>query len=205
MSCEEYRRHELGELDEATFTAHARACAECQRLLAQDAALMSLAGSLREPVEAPFLWQRIESALREEDSGPRQSWLVRHRTALYRVAAVLVVGAGLGTLLVARREPQPEPRLLTRVALARVEEREQEYVEAIEELEQVASEQLPRLDMDLMLLYRDKMETIDAQIVRCQEALARNPANTHVRRYLLLALQDKKQTLQEIVGQRQAL
>jgi hypothetical protein len=49
-----------------------------------------------------------------------------------------------------------------------------------------------------MLLYRDRLETIDAQIARCQEALAENPSNAHIRRYLLAALQDKKETLREL-------
>ena len=55
------------------------------------------------------------------------------------------------------------------------------------------------LDLNLALLYRDKLETIDSQIERCKDALQDNPANTHIRRYLLAALDDKKQTLREIL------
>jgi len=52
----------------------------------------------------------------------------------------------------------------------------------------------------MMLLYREKLETIDAQIERCQEALAANPANAHIRRYLLAALQDKKAALADLLS-----
>jgi hypothetical protein len=55
----------------------------------------------------------------------------------------------------------------------------------------------------MMLLYRDKLETIDAQIERCKEALALNPASAHIRRYLLAALQDKKGTLAELLSYKQ--
>ena len=55
------------------------------------------------------------------------------------------------------------------------------------------------MDAELALLYRDKIATIDTQIDRCLRALHGNPANTHIRRYLLLALRDKRETLEEIV------
>ena len=59
---------------------------------------------------------------------------------------------------------------------------------------------MARMDPSLMLLYRDKLETIETQIAYCKEALIDNPANAHIRRYLLIALQDKKKALQEIIS-----
>ena len=88
---------------------------------------------------------------------------------------------------------------LAGAALVQVEQKEKEYSAAIAELEAVALPQMAKLDTDLMLLYRDRLETIEAQIERCKEALATNPANAHIRRYLLAALQDKKETLKELV------
>jgi hypothetical protein len=92
--------------------------------------------------------------------------------------------------------------LLAGKALKQVEAKEREYEEAIAEMERLAEPQLAKLDADLMMLYRDRLATIDAQIVRCKEAAARNPANAHIRRYLLAALQDKQETLQELVENR---
>jgi hypothetical protein len=83
-------------------------------------------------------------------------------------------------------------------ALEKVEQKEREYAAAIAELERVTSSQMAKLDLELMLLYRDRLETIDAQIARCREALATNPGNAHIRRYLLAALQDKTETLREL-------
>jgi hypothetical protein len=64
----------------------------------------------------------------------------------------------------------------------------------------VASIKLGKFDLNLQLLYRDKLETINRQIIACKEALEVNPANAHIRRYLFMALQDKKETLKEIIS-----
>ena len=196
MNCDKYRQHELGELDEVGFQRHASTCPTCKERVSQDARLMALAGDLEPPDPAPFLWDRIEATMVAEQ-GRRN----RRRTWVYRVAAVLVVGLGLGSFLHERpvgAEDTPS-NLYTATALEKVRDRELEYAAAIEELQQVAGARLELMDMELMVLYRDKMETIDTQIARCQQALRRNPANTHIHRYLFLALQDKKETLQEIL------
>ena len=63
----------------------------------------------------------------------------------------------------------------------------------------MAKPKFSQLDFELMLLYQDRLETIDSQIERCKDALENNPANAHIRRYLLAALQDKKEMLREIL------
>jgi len=201
MNCEFYQKHELGEMDESEFSLHLTACSECQKLIEQDARILTLARSLQKPAASPLLWAKIENALRAEQqknrrhrriNWPEQKW------TLLRIAAVLLLGIGLGSYLIFKPEPS-EPRLLAGAALQQVEKREREYTEAIAALEQTAMPQMARLDAELMLLYRDRLETIDAQIARCQEALAENPSNAHIRRYLLAALQDKKETLRELL------
>ena len=195
MNCDKYRQHELGELDEIGFQRHASTCPSCRERMSADARLLALAGDLARAEPAPFLWDRIEATLIAEQG--RRS----HRRAwTYRVAAVLVVGLGLGSLL--HEGPAGEdtsPSLYTPTTLEKVRHRELEYATAIEELQQVAGARLELMDMELMVLYRDKMETIDTQIARCQQALRHNPANSHIHRYLFLALQDKREALQEIL------
>ena len=194
MSCDRYQERELGRLDEAAFQAHLKDCSVCRERLRQDERLMELAAGLKPPAEPPFLWERVEAGLRAEQQRARR------RTWLYRAAAVLVVSLGLGALVQQQRgAPEPATGLYTAEALEKVREREREYAAAIEELEQIAGERLDRMDAELALLYRDKIATIDTQIDRCLQALHGNPANTHIRRYLLLALRDKRETLEEIV------
>ena len=194
MSCDRYQERELGRLDEAAFQAHLKDCSVCRERLRQDERLMELAAGLKRPAEPPFLWERVEAGLRAEQQRARR------RTWLYRAAAVLVVSLGLGALVQQQRgAPEPATGLYTAEALEKVREREREYAAAIEELEQIAGERMQRMDPELALLYRDKIATIDTQIDRCLQALHGNPANTHIRRYLLLALRDKRETLEEIV------
>ena len=71
-------------------------------------------------------------------------------------------------------------------------------MEAITELEETVKPVLKSIDVELALCYRDRLETIDEQINLCKKELKHNPANTHIRHYLLAALQDKKQTLIEL-------
>ena len=194
MSCDRYQERELGRLDEAAFQAHLKDCSVCRERLREDERLMELAAGLKPPAEPPFLWERVEAGLRAEQQRARR------RTWIYRAAAVLVVSLGLGALVQQQRgAPEPATGLYTAEALEKVREREREYAAAIEELEQIAGERLDRMDAELALLYRDKIATIDTQIDRCLQALHGNPANTHIRRYLLLALRDKRETLEEIV------
>jgi len=90
--------------------------------------------------------------------------------------------------------------LLSESVLKEVEIRQKAYQSAIKELEVVASSRLVALDQELMFLYRDRLEVIDGQIEQCREALATNRANAHIHRYLLAALQDKEETLEEIMN-----
>ena len=201
MSCDEYRKYELGKLDKGKFESHSQNCPVCQKHLQQDVRLLELTKSLKQPIEAPSLWTKIENTLRAEKYRRRPVWfdaLRRQKFSILKVAAVLIFVIGLGSYFIFKPD-RDEPRLLAASALQKVEEKEREYATAIEELEQVALPQLTQMDTDLMLLYRDRLETIDAQIDRCKEALASNPANAHIRRYLLAALQDKRQTLRELV------
>jgi hypothetical protein len=201
MNCEFYQKRELGEMAESEFSLHLATCSACQKLVAQDEQILTLAQSLQKPLASPLLWAKIENALRAEQqknrrhrriNWPEQKW------TLWRIAAVFLIGMGLGSYLIFKPKPS-EPRLLAGAALQQVEKREREYTEAIAALERTALPQMAKLDAELMLLYRDRLETIDAQISRCKEALAENPSNAHIRRYLLAALQDKKETLRELV------
>ena len=194
MSCDRYQERELGRLEVEAFQAHLKDCHDCRRRLREDEVIDELAANLAEVTEPPFLWERVEAGLRAEQQRTRR------RTWIYRAAAVLVVSLGLGALMQQGRGiPEPATGLYTAEALEKVREREREYAAAIEELEQIAGERMERMDAELVVLYRDKIATIDTQIDRCLQALHGNPANTHIRRYLLLALQDKRETLEEIV------
>lgn len=212
MSCEKFEKYELGEIDFVEFERHARECSVCLEKIRVDERLMSLARPLaQKPILAPHLWSRIEESLKREkknlhDAMPGARTVQRRifrfkLLALIPAAAVLFVVAGLGVYLGLKALSGPSPSgLLADKALAKVEKSERRYMQAIAELEKKALPKMAGLDLEMMFLYRDKLETIETQIERCKDALAVNPANAHIRRYLLAALQDKKETLAELLS-----
>lgn len=213
MTCNELKKYDRGELDEPEFRLHASRCSSCREALRLDREVMSLAKTTRKHIEAPRLWSRIEKALQAElpakssikkepqtrnafpfdwfSNRPKSLWLVP-------ASAILMVCVAFG-IYFGLRSSRPDSGLLAQKALAKVEQKEQEYMEAIRELEEQALSRMADMDLELEFLYRDRLETIDAQIARCQEALSSNPANGHIRRYLMAALQDKKDTLAEVL------
>ncbi|MEN6310478.1 MAG: hypothetical protein ABFD80_02950, partial [Acidobacteriota bacterium] len=168
--------------------------------------------TLRSPVGADALWERIEASLVREKrlaaekragkrapEGPRLiAFLSRRLPLLIPAGAALLVLAVLGVR--ALRSPAAPSGILARETLARVESTEKEYLGAIESLESQARPKIAAMDLQEMSLYKDKLAVIDAQIVKCREALTSNPGNAHIRRYLLAALQDKRQTLADALG-----
>jgi hypothetical protein len=200
MSCNKLKKYELGKLGETEFHRHLKTCSSCQERIEQNARLMALSRSLKRPIEPPHLWDRIAKSLEEEQQKELSSGVTHSRWHPLRflpAAAVVFLVAAIGLYFFIEPGTQ-KSGLLADSALARVEKKENEYVKAIEELEQLVLPRMANMNLELTLLYRDKLETIDDQIEQCREALAENPANAHIRRYMLAALQDKKQTLTEI-------
>ena len=204
MSCDLYQKFEMGELSEREFAEHERTCPVCRQAVQKDRELLQAARMLEQPVEAPLLWAKIENSLQRElrrnhlQSAKLKTFFAAHRSAMLRLAAVLVIAIGIGSYFLVNRTQLPERGVLAASTLAKIEVKEREYENAISELEKLVDPKLAQMDMDLMLLYRDRLETIDSQIVRCKEALLLNPGNAHIRRYLLAALQDKRETLREV-------
>ncbi len=203
MSCNRFDKYDQGKITEETFQAHAKKCFVCQEKARLDEELLFLSRSLKERrIEAPYLWTRIEQELRETQQQSKKkgwreiSWL---SWKIIPVSVVLLIAISMG-LFLWFRPGLHDSTLLADSALRRIEKREFRYERSIEKLQARILPQLPDLGLELMLLYRDRMETIDEQILACKEALQENPGNVHIRQYMLAAFQDKKSTLREIMG-----
>jgi len=201
MKCDKFEKYELGELEETAFQEHKRSCYSCSNRIKEDIRLMSQVKDIKKPLEAPLLWEKIEIRLKREAQTHKRTVSVFKLENIFRysaIAASLLIIIGLSLYLLSKRTTEYSG-LLARSALEKIENREKGYMQAISELEKIVQPKMASMDIELMLLYKDRLETIDAQIVQCKEALAGNPANSHIRKYLLAALQDKKETLKEIV------
>ena len=200
MECRRFESYALGKMKRSEFLKHVRSCPSCLHRFQEDERLTALARGLGRESVPPDLWDKIETAILAEYEESRRNpvrtfW--HHTHPVLRWAAVLILVFGLGRLLWQERSLN-QNGLIPDSILTRVEKRERAYLRAIEQLEKRLPDRMAAMDMELSLLYRDRLETIDAQIRACQAALDDNPANGHIRRYMLAALQDKKQTLREI-------
>ena len=149
------------------------------------------AANLNNNLEVPDLWKNIENDIRQDPGIIVKNTPVKNPRArfIWLAAAAIVfiiIGYSLNFVFINNEDGQ---RILSQNALNDVLKTEQEYIKAINKLENVAGDEIKQIDPQLSELYRVKLETIVAQ----------NPANRHMRKYLLAALQDKKQTLQEII------
>jgi len=211
MRCDKFGAYENETMTAEEFARHARDCAECRGQAALDDRLDRETASLRQPIDTQPLWNRIEKSLAEEKSRrtagkerpvPERrkmivSFLSRRPFLVPAGAALLILGL-LGIRLFLN--PAPPSGILARNALAKIEVKEKEYRDAIDALERQARPKIAAMDLQIMSLYKDKLATINAQIDKCRDALTLNPANAYIQRYLLAALQDKEQTLADVLG-----
>ena len=195
--CEFYTKHELGQIGDIEFDKHVQSCEFCKTLLAEDAKLFELVNSLKQPVDSDNVWVKIESDLSNQKSKNIIHLMLKSNKMLFRIAAVLIVGIAISFYFIQHNQI-PDKGVVTLSMLEKLDEQEEDYLKSIEELEAATQEKMAQMDIGLMLLYRDKLEMIDAQIAECKEALAENPANAHIHKYLFAALKEKKETLKEI-------
>ena len=166
MKCDRFDKYELGKINPREFESHLEGCPVCQKRLEADGRLMDLARSIKDPISAPHLWTRIETSLREEQDKTAAAPVsfLRFYRRLPRVAVLSAALSLAGLALVIAVWVLPGrigSNLLGQRALDRVEKREAQYLEAITDLENVALQKMAGFDMELMLLYREKLETID--------------------------------------------
>ena len=199
MSCIYFEKDNLDTQSLDVQAEHLKSCALCRQRREFENEIMLQASQLQSFNPDAALWEKIESSFNTQkiQARPRILKIVNHSKLWLSAAAVIIA---IFTFSVFYIFSGGSDKILSDGALLRVEYTEQNYIDAIEQLEKEATPKMAGLDLDLMLLYRDKLETIDQQIEHCRVAIKNNPGNAHIRRYMLAALQDKEETLQEILS-----
>jgi hypothetical protein len=198
MICNYYQNDNLDNLPEKEQAEHLKSCPLCQQRSEFEDQIIREAGQLPALKPDAEVWHKIASSIPDNTKRRKnniiQMWL-RPKVWLSAAAVFLIMLSAVVFYFYGGSSN----KVLSDGALVRVEFTEQNYMDAIHEMEQQATPIMAEMDTELMLLYRDKLETIDTQINRCREAIKKNPGNAHIRRYMLAALQDKKATLKEIL------
>lgn len=200
MDCKKYKKFELGKIREEEFNKHLINCHFCQESKNRDDLILREAKKLKRTINAPYLWERISEDLQYK--GQKKGRIIPFNRLLIlslstKTVASLSCLVILGVYLLFFVFPKSD-NLLGESAFKRVQKIEKEYITAIFDLERAVCPKMQKVNIELSLKYKDRLQIIDEQIRICQEELKTNPVNTHIRRYLLTALQDKKETLIEM-------
>jgi len=198
MDCNYFQNDNLDILPEKEQQEHIKTCMLCQERQAFEDQIIQEASQLNPLKPDADLWDKVESSLQQNTKKDKTNiFQMTVKSKVWLSAAAVIVA--VFSVSVFYFYSGGTDKILSDGALVRIEFTEQSYIDAIEDLEDEVNPKMADMDIDLMLLYRDKLETIDTQINRCREAIKNNPGNAHIRRYMLAALQDKKETLKEIL------
>ncbi len=196
MSCHKFEDYLSGKLDLAELKIHMGSCLSCQKSYQMDTRIMDHSRNLNDNLPIPDLWPSIEKEIQK-----KKPVILKFspRTRLILTAAAIFLIITAIWMFNSNQRDKGYDRILTQQAFEKVIEAEERYLDAIQNMEDLAYQQLDKSTEQLAQLYRNKLSLIDRQIQNCQNALESNPANSHIRRYLMAAFQDKQQTLEDIL------
>ena len=196
MNCHKFEDYLRDQIDLATLNDHIKSCESCRKAYQVDAQIMDRSKKLNENLAIPDLWPSIEKEIKRKRPVILK---FKPRTRLLVTAAATFLIVTTIWLYNSFQTDSSTDRILSQQALEKVREAEENYQDAIRDLENLAYAQLDETTEPLAQLYRNKLSLIDRQIENCQDALESNPANSHIRNYLISALQDKQKTLEDIL------
>jgi hypothetical protein len=196
MSCHKFEDYLNEMLDLDSLKDHMESCEDCRKAYHVDARIMDRSKKLNDNLEIPDLWPSIENKIQR-----KKSVILKFKPKtrlLLTIAATFLIVTTIWLYNSFQKDTATE-RILSQQALEKVREAEENYQDAISDLENLAYAQLDETTEPLAQLYRNKLSLIDRQIHNCRDALDSNPANSHIRNYLIAALQDKQKTLEDIL------
>lgn len=182
----------------------------------RDDELSAIARSLHREWDSPRLWSSIaagilahELAIEAGLERPSRAPFWNGRWQALAAAAVIAITLAPTSWLGWRwfmLGPRPDPAtaeqrrqaLLTEDALGAIEQSEQQYTRAIDDLTRLAAPRLDMPDSPLLVNLRERLEVIDAAIAEYRAEIARNRFNAHLRQQLLWIYQEKRRTLEQV-------
>ena len=202
-----------GELDPrraARLERHLAECGDCRALLADLRKIVDGAAGLAAPEPSEKVWRNVRTGLEAGTLRPSAEGARLDRRPLfgsslpawrYAGAAVLAVVLVVSGLVVGRRWGRQDVRVAAAdpeageaYTLAKLDEAERYYQQAITSLSQAFAAGKGTLDPRVIELFDRNLSVIDATIQACREAVLAEPDDLEARNYLLAAY-TKKVTL----------
>jgi anti-sigma factor RsiW len=196
----QYLDDELDAAERAVVEAHLQACEECRADLQGLAAVVARAGTLADAPPDRNLWPEVEKQI----ATPH---VLRPSLATRRFAFTMpqLIAAGLALMIasggfvwLARMggERTDFPAVMGQAPAVRPANfGDAAFDEAVGDLQRTLEAGRGRLDAQTIRVLESNLESIDRAIAQCREALAADPANTYLNRYLAETRQRKLELL----------
>ena len=194
---------------------HLDACTSCQKEMEVETALMSIVHDLPVHKAPDHLWDRIERQLTQKQPETNRMKLfvdaltdginvIFSPLRLLQLKPVLAGVLIMITSVLATHYYYTRPSTsvsvngIDKVAFRELEEVEQEYLAAVENLTEQVELNKDSIDPELYDMYREKLAVLDEYIEQCKDAVDNNELNPNARKYLALAYVEKMETLREM-------
>jgi hypothetical protein len=195
---------DLSERENARLERHLAACGECRVLREDLRKIVRGAARLETPEPSSEVWRGVKAkleagAVRAPAEGaaivrrplfglslPALKWAGAAALALILVASGLVIGRRLG-----RQEVRLSPEAGEAYTLAKLDEAEGHYQQAIQALSEAFAAEKGGLPPQVAELFDRNLTVIDATIQACRRAVLEEPDDLEARDYLLAAYTQK--------------
>jgi anti-sigma factor RsiW len=199
-----------GELDprrEARLERHLKECGDCRALAADLRKIVEGATGLAMPEPSDKVWRNVRAGLETGTLRPSTEGAPLDRRPLFGlslpsfrlagVAALAIVLVASGVILgrrLGRQDVRLSPEAREAYTLAKLDEAEDHYKQAIKSLGEAFSAEKGALAPEVVELFDRNLSVIDATIQACRVAVLAEPDDLEARNYLLAAY-TKKVTL----------
>lgn len=182
----------------ARLERHLAGCDDCRGLAADLRRIVDGAAGMETPAPSDKVWSNIRAGLAAETSGrtvqaPRRpvialGWPALRAAGVAVVALVLVAaGVFVGRRLGGSRTEPMGPEARERYTLAKLDEAEGHYEQAIKALGEAFAAEKGRLAPQVVELFDRNLAVVDATIQACREAVLAAPDDLEARSFLLAA------------------
>jgi len=183
---------------------HLKTCGECRALVEDLRTIAGGVAKLDAPEPSDNVWKRIRAGLAAADKNPSRAGLDPARRPLFglgvpalryagvaALAVVLVVSGVVIGLRLGRQGLPVGPEAGEKYTLAKLDEAERYYQQAIKSLSEAFASEKGALAPQVAELFDRNLSVIDATIQACRRAVLAEPDDLQARNFLLAAYTEK--------------